>query len=191
MQRTQNNDAERFWVDSLQDFKPILLKYPTPYQSSVYTSTLSISLRSLEAACRDLSVTLANVLQAGLAKIMSRLFDSEDICFGNVTSGRTHPIDSLERLVFPTFNTLPLRTKLSKLPDNRSLLIYLRDFMTDSDRFNLFPLRTILQRHEASGDGLFSALILVQQGAYQVNHDIWELVWDLGNIDVRFGDRTP
>jgi amino acid adenylation domain-containing protein len=191
MQSTQNNDAERFWMDSLQDFKPTLLKYATPYRSSVSTSALSISLRSLEAACRNLSVTLANVLQAGLAKLLSQLFDSKDVCFGNVISGRTHSIDSLERLVFPTFNTLPLRTKLSKLPDNRSLLIYLRDFMTNSDHHNLIPLRTILQRHEASADGLFSALILIQQGAYQVNRDIWELVMDLGNIDVSFYDQAP
>jgi ferricrocin synthase len=185
IQSTQTDDAEKFWLRSLKNFRPILLRYPPRPQSGFFNSALSISLRYLEAASRDLSVTLANILQAALAKVLSRLFDCKDVCFGNVINGRTHSIDSLERLVFPTFNTVPLRTNFSKLPDNRSLLTYLRDFTTTSDQFNLFPLRRIQQRLDASGNGLFSALLLVQQGLYQLDRDIWELITDLGNINVR------
>jgi amino acid adenylation domain-containing protein len=183
-QSVQSRDSENFWLNTLKGFQPIVFHYTQSVNINVCSRPLIISLENLEMSCREQSTTLMVVLQATLAKLLAHVLHSEDVCFGNVVSGRTNSIDSLDRLVFPTFNTVPLRIKFSQFSNNTSLLTFIQNFSITSEPFNLFPLRKIQNGLELGGDALFSAILLLQQGIYELNSSIWELVMDSGNMDV-------
>jgi amino acid adenylation domain-containing protein len=184
-QSLQSEEAENFWTNTLKDFQPVLFHYTKPVNVRAHSRPLAIPLNALETSCRELSTTFTAVFQSALAKLLALVLNTQDVCFGNVVSGRTHPVDSLDRLVFPTFNTVPTRIRFSQLPSNASLLAFFNDFNLSVDPFNLFPLRKIQKALGLAGEALFSTLLLVQQGSYKLNSSIWELVIDSGNMDVR------
>ncbi|KAK8170688.1 hypothetical protein BC567DRAFT_164251 [Phyllosticta citribraziliensis] len=147
-----SGEADAFWDDHLQDLEPTSFPDLTGLSASVrkdimshgiLTWDLPFSLSALDADCRRLSSSLLALGQAAFAKIICSYTGENDVCFGNVVSGRTLPIDGLERLIAPCFNTLPIR----------------------------------------DGSRLFDTLFILQQSAYYLNGDIWELQEDIGEMD--------
>jgi hypothetical protein len=129
-------------------------------------------------------------VQASLAKSLAYLFQNNDVCFGNVVSGRTFSVDGLDRLVFPTFNTVPVRIDLTRKRSNLELVTALQGLSTASQDFQLVPLR-LIQSHLGFGrSGLFSALLLLQRGQYELDSKIWELKEDVGNMDVSVAEMN-
>ena len=190
------NQADKFWDRMLQDYEP------TPFpklekgraletKSSSISRSLSLKLKELNQAARDAHVTLQSLLQAALAKTLSALLGEFDICFGNVVSGRSIAVDSLnmERLVAPCFNTVPLRTE--QLPDvsNRTLLKELQRINADSLRYQFSPLRRIQSRCSLNNQRLFDTLFLLQKGHPGLNSEIWTLESELGDMGVSSAPR--
>jgi len=112
------------------------------------------------------------------------MFDTSDVCFGNIYSGRTLPLENLRKLIAPTFNTLPVRIDLSRCRTNSALLNYLQNFNNDALDFQLVPLRAIQNRLHMGGTGLFSTLFLLQHSPYELDTQIWTLERDMGNMNV-------
>ncbi|KAF2084781.1 nonribosomal peptide synthetase 2 [Saccharata proteae CBS 121410] len=192
MVQARSEDADAFWREHLKDFEPTAFPDLTGLSASarrnitarsVLIQSLPLSLSDLEADCRRLSCSLLAMGQAAWAKILSIYTGESDLCFGNVVSGRTLPVDGLDRLVAPCFNTLPVRINLSASNRNREILQSLRDFNADMLPFQLTPLRRIQQKFSNDGSRLFDTLFLLQQTDYDLNGEIWSLKEDLGEMD--------
>jgi non-ribosomal peptide synthetase component F len=105
-----------------------------------------------------------SILQAAWAILLQRLTGSEDICFGNVVSGRTLPVDRIDEILAPLFNVLPIRLKSKQ----DSLLDSILDALQRTNDKHLeaphYPLRRILK--VAGGDGssqLFDTILILQK----------------------------
>ncbi|KAF4550872.1 AMP-binding enzyme-like protein 8 [Elsinoe fawcettii] len=127
------------------------------------------------------SVSLLALTQAAWSQVLSVLQNCQDLCFGNVVSGRTVPVDGVDRLVAPCFNTLPVRTKLSEHKDNLALVQHLHQLNIDTLSYQLTPLRRIQQRLGAGS--LFDSLLLLQQSNQELDPSIWSLTGEKGDMD--------
>ncbi|KAK8172263.1 hypothetical protein BKA80DRAFT_230821 [Phyllosticta citrichinensis] len=159
----RSDEADAFWDDHLSDLEPTSFPDLTGLSATVrkditsrgiFTADLPFPLSALDEDCRRLSCSLLALGQATFAKIICNYTGENDVCFGNVFSGRTLPIDGLDRLVAPCFNTLPIRVDLD-----------------------------IIQANKKDGSRLFDTLFILQQSAYDLNGDIWELKEDVGEMD--------
>jgi len=193
MLATRHTVAETFWAQSLQGLKiaSFSSRSVNPHTNtnhrgngSSVQKTLEVSLSSLESRSKVLSVSLLAVLQASWARTLSLLVGQTDICFGNVVSGRSAPIDKLEELIAPCFNTVPVRIDLRRERTNFDAITTLNEFNSKSVPYQLYPLRKIQSRLGHGGMRLFNSLFLLQQGPYLLDSDIWELKGDFGDMDV-------
>jgi hypothetical protein len=106
-----NSDvSDKFWDRYLSDVSPTLLsasKEPLANGSVTQTASqqihveLSHSLASFKRQCMDLSVTPLNVFHTAWARLLALHSGATDICFGNVFSCRTVPLESADRIVGP------------------------------------------------------------------------------------------
>ncbi|KAK0662353.1 Hydroxamate-type ferrichrome siderophore peptide synthetase [Lasiodiplodia hormozganensis] len=192
MIQVRSEETDAFWSGRLQSLEPT--SFPdltglsaaarkTRTRRSVFVENLPLSLSTLESDCRKLSCTLLALCQAAWAKILSLYTGESDVCFGNVVSGRTLPIDGLDRLVAPCFNTLPVRVDLSAKSKNCDLLAYLSSFNADSLPYQLTPLRRIQAKLSGDGTRLFDTLFILQQSTYSLDENIWSLEEDSGEMD--------
>lgn len=193
MLATRKDTTDEFWREMLRAFEPSAFPDLTgrSYNSRkrmtkrlVHSETLPVSFNALEARCRQLSVSLLSLGQAALTKVLALYLNETDLCFGNVYSGRTLPVDGLERLVAPCFNTLPVRVTFSTQTQNIELMRALQEMNADVLPFQLTPLRRIQSQFGSDGSRLFDTLFLLQQPSEGLNSHIWKLKEDLGEMDV-------
>jgi amino acid adenylation domain-containing protein len=107
-----------------------------------------------------------------------------DICFGNVVSGRSIAGDDLERLVAPCFNTLPVRVNFDFQQSNDALMRLTHTLSIDSLAHQLTPLRRIQNLVLHEGGRLFDTLVILQQPRSPLDSSIWTLEQDLGDMDL-------
>jgi amino acid adenylation domain-containing protein len=179
-------DNTQFWCDHLRGFSPKLVKVARKGEQKTYTASCGTTLKQVERVVSSLSTSMLAIFQATLSKTLSHLLQTQDVCFGNVVSGRTYSQKDLDRLIFPTFNTVPMRVDLSSHQDNTSLFQSLRQFSLNTLPYQLAPLRSTQSLLGFSATGLFSILLLMQQGSFQLDQNIWKLESDLGNMAVSF-----
>jgi non-ribosomal peptide synthetase component F/aryl carrier-like protein len=183
------NQADEFWDSVLGGYSPIALKR-IKYSKLDSSSTENIThirapyfLSWVESHVMKHSTTLLAVCHAVWASLISERVQEADICFGNVVSGRTLPIDGLERLVAPCFNTIPSRVqnvhKLSYLEAFRRLQI----LNADSLPYQLTPLRRLQARFSTDGSRLFDSLFILQQPSKDLDASIWTILEDEGAMD--------
>ncbi|KAI9704351.1 MAG: hypothetical protein M1836_007213 [Candelina mexicana] len=185
-------EADRFWSEHLQQFEP------TPFPNltgkslsfrSALTGTSSthctstMPLRQVEDACKRLAISLHSLSQSAWARLLSIYLGENDICFGNVVSGRTMPLKDIDKIVGPCFNTLPVRVRLDEKMTNVTLMEILQHINADSLPFQLTPLRRIQSKQSKEKKRLFDTLFILQQPTRQLDEHIWSLVEDLGAMD--------
>ncbi|EEP76042.1 predicted protein [Uncinocarpus reesii 1704] len=181
---------DQFWGSYLSGFSPTYLVAPAPNMEptrpNTCTTCLDIPLSRVMDSCKTASVTLLSLLQAAWAKLMFSYSGSSDICFGDVSSCRTLPVDEAERIIGPCFNTLPLRVKLDRNTVNCDLMLQLRKSKADMLPYQLTSLRRLQSRFSPNGSRLFDSLLLLQRSPQQLNKEIWKLVDESGNMDFPF-----
>ncbi|KAI9724316.1 MAG: NRPS [Candelaria pacifica] len=186
-------EADRFWGEHLQQFQPshfpnvidkssFFRRALTGTSSIRYTSTRSLT--QVEDACKRLGVSLLSVSQSAWARLLSSYLGEDDICFGNVVSGRTILLEDVERIVGPCFNTLPVRVRLNEQMTNMALMESLQLINADSLPYQFLPLRRIQSKHSKENKRLFDTLFILQQPTRKLNKHIWALVEDLGTMNV-------
>ncbi|EAA31066.2 hypothetical protein GE21DRAFT_8575 [Neurospora crassa] len=156
---------------------PVLLKKPIP-----------ISLSQVLSKARHSSVSLLSLVQASWATVLSVVLRTEDVCFGNVLSGRTLSIEGIDELVAPCFNTVPVRMRLDDLDGRRNFDLVkafgqLGTRLLEGPGFaSLRKVQGLVQAQER----LFDTLLLLQQGGgYGEKEDsLWKVVRDEGDMDV-------
>ncbi len=186
-------EQSRFWAERFDTFEPVLLpklldgpctESAQLQQTISISESVDMSLKSVETACHEISVTLLALGQAAWSKLLSSYLGETDVCFGNVVSGRNLPLDGLDRLVAPCFNTLPVRVDLGNHTKNIDLMRALRDINGQNLRYQSTPLRRIPYRRGARNVRLFDTVFLLQQPARPLDSRIWVLEDEVGTMDV-------
>ena len=176
--------SDEYWDQYLAGATPTLL--PTANADGSASKQIHASLKSpfgsFKQQCKDLSVSPLNVFHAAWARLLSLYTDSADICFGNVFSCRTIPLDGADRIVGPCFNTLPIRIKSSSTATNSDILKLSQKSNSDILPHQLSALRRIQRRVLGGGSRLFDTLLIFQNSNTDLDSHIWELLQDEGNM---------
>jgi amino acid adenylation domain-containing protein len=188
---SQDTDgAQKYWAMSFADFEPSFFPNLTGNAhkhsgvSKTAERTLRIPLKDVRKACQSASVTLLSVVQAAWAKLLHFYIGEDDLCFGNVVSGRSLPGDDLSRVIAPCFNTLPVRVRFDFRQSNITLSKYLHSVNVESLGHQLTALRRIQNISLDEGGRLFDTLVILQQPQTSLDESIWTLQEDVGEMDL-------
>ncbi|EFQ97796.1 surfactin synthetase subunit 3 [Nannizzia gypsea CBS 118893] len=170
----KNNSSELreqaldYWQSHLQDCTPCLWpnfqdRSDLPKVTKVIERQLNIGLDQLDSLVRDFRVSRQVIFQAAIGYLLSAYNGTSDIILGNVSAGRTLPLEGIESIVGPCISTLPLRFDLQKARTIRDLIAILHGLNRKSLAHGFVPLRDIKQ---ISGinmvDQLFDTLFVWQ-----------------------------
>ncbi|KAK4902807.1 hypothetical protein LTR27_000746 [Elasticomyces elasticus] len=183
----RNAESIAYWSKQLEAFEPKPFPKDAGSSDTFYKTPqhiLSNNLHEIETFCRRHGVTALSVLQAAWAKVLATCQESDDICFGNVVSGRTVEVDDVEALVFPCFNTIPIRIDLSRYPNNLKLIQGLHAANISNTSFQLAPLRRIQALSQYPQRHLFDSLVLLQPPERPLDGQIWEQASESGAMDM-------
>ncbi|KAJ6015024.1 hypothetical protein N7540_009615 [Penicillium herquei] len=189
MVSASTNQSDQFWDRYLAGLSPALLSPQEHSQTSENSSAslqlhvnISESLSSFKNKCKELSVAPLNVFHAAWARLLSSHSNSNDICFGNVFSCRTIPLEDVEEIVGPCFNTLPIRVKLTPTATNADLMRLSQKNNNDVLPHQLTSLRQIQRRALNGHSQLFDTLVILQSSSTDLDARYWELLQDEGNM---------
>ncbi|RPB02033.1 hypothetical protein L873DRAFT_1788049 [Choiromyces venosus 120613-1] len=144
----------------------------------------SRSLTSIEGGCRSLQTSLLALGQAAWARLLSVYSGEIDICFGNVVSGRTIPVEGVEDVIAPCFNTVPIRVQVSPDSTNLDIMNKLQSANAELLPFQLTPLRRIMTALQTQGQRLFDTLFILQHVNQPSDmEELWSEVGDRGEMD--------
>ncbi|KAI9890953.1 MAG: NRPS [Vezdaea aestivalis] len=184
------NRADIFWKSQLNGFRPKVLpsllgKSPTVSTgtSGIWSTNFEGKLSDMETKIKQSSMSLLSVCQAAWSRVLCKLINSSDVCFGGIMSGRTLAIEGVERLVAPCFNTLPIRVKLAAQQSNKDLVQSFQDLNANILPFQLTPLRRIQSSFSDRPASLFDTLLLLQEPHHETGWNLWSLEDDIGQID--------
>lgn len=182
-----------FWIHHLDRYTPKLITgfkaiESGPSSALFVTQNLGLPLSQVNDIVKQLGVSLLSVTQSAWAITLGCLFQTDDICFGNVVSGRTLPIDRIDELVAPCFNTIPIRMDLSDRPRNLDLIKAFQSLGPELMKQQFTPLKRIqsLFSHERRSDQrlLFDTLLLLQRPPRPLDQSLWTLERDDGDMGV-------
>lgn len=180
--------ALNFWSSQVKSYtaKPFPMRSETNEQ--IGNGRVEIPLVSSQKDLDDFSkrhnVGAASVYQAAWTKVLAVAQGTDDVCFGDVVSGRSIPVANVDRLVAPCFNTIPVRVVLDNAHDNISLIRAVHKQRLATESYQLTPLRRIQALSKTPDVHLFDALLLVQPPSQDLNADIWQLHEDEGLMDL-------
>lgn len=192
----ENLDLEKqddFWRGQLQQSSPCRLGDALQSQDTRATGTPSIveykatmSLCSFKDNVRKLSTTSVSLLQSAWSRLLFCIFQNQDVCFGTVLSGRNLPIDGVENIVGPCFNTVPTRVKVKHNQSSHSLCHDLQKINIDVLPFQPSSLRRIQLQNMGDRGALFDTLLLLQQHDAGLEERIWSLERETGDMAFPF-----
>ncbi|OCK85807.1 acetyl-CoA synthetase-like protein [Lepidopterella palustris CBS 459.81] len=186
-------EADRFWSKMLADLNPpsfpsLTGRISTPKSDrksyATVSKTLGSSLGDILGHGKEFFLSLLSITQAVWVRLLCFYLGEDDICFGNIVSGRTLPVDGLDRLVAPCFNTVPVRVESVSTKSNLDLMHNLQDINIASLPFQMTPLRRIHSILKLDRVRLFDTLFVLQQHRQELNDEIWTLKIDSGEMDV-------
>ena len=160
----EHRDAPTFWAGSLQGVTPTLIpgnRLGSDKDTLVHRDevTWPISVAETTAFCKDSAITLQILGQACWAAFLAAKTASLDVTFGVVLSCRDTV--SLEEFMFPTMNTVPVRSVLHGTIS--SWVRYMQENMNSIGPYRHFPLRAA-QKVARSNGPLFNTLFIQQRG---------------------------
>ncbi|KAI2607878.1 hypothetical protein GGR54DRAFT_394171 [Hypoxylon sp. NC1633] len=178
--------ADGFWAEYLHSFSPCHFdKLTFSRDSDSNTVSANISARSfsfIKARLQELGASLLSLCQAAWAITLSLLQNTDDVCFGNVVSGRSIALDQIDTLVAPCFNTVPIRLNLSRTK-------ILHEVMKGAQHLNteIVPYQFTGLRHIQSSlllSRLFDTVLILQPQADPLDENIWSIEQEYGAMDV-------
>lgn len=188
IQGQAGSTALNFWSAYVQDYSakpfPTCPETDGPAMSGRVELPLAISQNDLDEFSKRYDVGAASIFQTAWAKVLAMAQKSNDVCFGDVVSGRSVPVTDIDRLVAPCFNTLPVRVTLDDIHDNLGLMRALHKQRLAADSYQLTPLRRIQALSKTPDVHLFDSLLLVQPPPRDLNNEVWLFQEEDGLMDL-------
>ena len=141
-------EAEKFWKEHVEVTEPLrldLLSFSLERNSAedhCEERTVEFNGDELESLCRSIQCTPQAIFQAAWASALSA-YSGTIVTLGLVVSGRSLPIDNIEGVIGPTFNTIPASFNVGAAPSWDSLIKDVYHFNSSSLQFHHTPLRLI------------------------------------------------
>lgn len=102
-----STEAHRFWKTQLADIQVGSLPKARPNETFAANRKNTLTVDFINKTPH----TLSTLAEAAWGILLGRYFDSEDVCFGIVRSGRTIPVPGIDTLIGPTLATIPRRLR--------------------------------------------------------------------------------
>ena len=164
------DSALQYWREHLED--ATLNAWPSfqgrcdvPKKLETTQRALGISVHELDVAVQKIHISRQSIFQAAFGYLLSTYIGSPDVVFGTVTSGRTMPIPSIEDIIGPCINTIPLRLNFENLRNVRDLLAIVHNLNRKSLKHSFLPLRDIKKASDVDPGPLFDSLFVWQDTA--------------------------
>ena len=183
--RHSGQEAIAYWSEELKNFSPqplhLLPQQPHSNEHTIQRK-LRITSKDLNRLCKRHSVSQLAVFQTALVKTLALLQDISDVCFGNVVSGRTVPVEGVEDLIAPCFNTIPVRIQVRENDSNIQVASQLNRKNIEALRYQLTPVRRIQTLSRSPSKHLFECLLILQPPQKPMNSEVWTIEDESGDI---------
>ncbi|ORY07062.1 amino acid adenylation [Basidiobolus meristosporus CBS 931.73] len=185
--------SKQYWRKALADSTPTSFPELTGTRgiqnaaSHVASLTSRLKNSEIEAACHNMGTTVLALGQAAWAKLLSYYVGESEVVFGHVVSGRTIPLDGVEDIVGPCFNTIPCRVEVNEGVTNVELLQAIQQENARALAYQHTPLRSIYRWiNRVDDQPLFDTLFLYQKNPSEsgnVEERLWKVVDGKAQID--------
>ncbi|RYP80545.1 hypothetical protein DL769_002429 [Monosporascus sp. CRB-8-3] len=187
-------DADGFWEQHLQGIRPLHLDQTAIGDDTaplkLVTHASRQSLTEIEIQLKSVGVSLLSFCQAAWAITLSLIQNDQDVCFGNVFSGRSVALDNIDALVAPCFNTLPIRMDLANSGSTLELMKKFQTLNIEMLPYHFTGLRRIQSRLRIPSR-LFDTLLILQPQSEPLDETVWTLEEDRGVMDIDQLAPTP
>jgi acyl carrier protein len=186
----QSPNQENFWKQLILGSQPTPLRCRNSAKdmlpSSFSTKASRTSLETVKADLQGIGVSMLALCQTAWAVTLSIISQKGDVLFGNVVAGRSIPLDMIDNLVAPCFNTLPMRMDLSL---STTLIDVMKRFQSLSAKMGPHQFTSLrrIQKCTDTQSRLFDTLVILQPQPIPLDDSLWSLVYEDGPMDVSWG----
>lgn len=166
LQSIDHKSVSVYWGDYLHGIEPCV--FPAIAQPSEERSlhtiekTIGIGAREVRQFCESRDLTLLTLFQVAWALTLRCYVNSEDICFGYLTSGRDIPLSGIETAVGPFINMLVCRLQVEPSMSILSLLEANQKKSLDNLAHQHCSLVDIQHELNVPGRSLFNTIFSLQ-----------------------------
>ncbi|TVY94268.1 Nonribosomal peptide synthetase [Lachnellula willkommii] len=115
----------------------------------------------LQDMCKEINVTLANLMQVAWGFCLRHYTQKDDVCFGYLTSGRDVPVDKVQSTIGAFINMLCCRIKFSKQSKVTDVFRKIQDNYLESLEHQHCSLAQV-QHDLVAGQALFNTAVSIQ-----------------------------
>ena len=183
--------AREFWKKALAKSTPS--RFPRLSGVSSTDTDYMIELKSgatvkgVEGICKKVGCTPQAIFLAAWASVISRYLGPQPI-FGVVVSGRSIPLDDIESIIGPLFNTIPFTLSPQSVPTWENLIQQAHAFFSRSIPYHHTPLHLVNKwMHAPVGKPLFDSLFVYQRSDdrdLDLPPSLWEAIDSTVTADV-------
>lgn len=161
--------ARSYWAEYLLGFhsKPLPQLRATQTQSGQVLSAshiLDVEMPAIQRLSSQIGIGLPVLFQTCLLWMWGSILGTDDVVIGNVTSGRTVPVDGIDEVVGPCLTTIPLRARMTQARTLRELLESAHASSRESLAHCALPVAEIKKAASvAPGQSLYDALFVYQE----------------------------
>jgi len=160
--------AQEYWADHLRDVAPTPLPVLNYENCKAETRTFrrlsEVSLSLIDGVSQRLRISRHSIPSAAFATLLKLYCGTSEVVFGSVSSGRTHPIPGIEKIIGPCISTLPVKINFDHLRTVGDLLLQTDRLHRNFLHFGQLPLRDIKKAAGVTSDqALFDALFVWQE----------------------------
>ncbi|PNY25589.1 Nonribosomal peptide synthetase [Tolypocladium capitatum] len=119
--------ARTFWSQHLlgwnkTPFPKLAARSPATNEFKTTKDTLDVAPTVVRDAARKRDFGAQVLFQSALALVWSGIVGERDVVLGSVTSGRTIPVDGVDKILGPCIASLPIRVEFSNMVTNSDVL---------------------------------------------------------------------
>lgn len=173
-------ESEAYWTTKLRGshMPNIVLRSRSDVSTLARTNTLDseFHISVPEPDLRKHGLSVATVVKTSWALAISALSGSADVVFGDFVSGRQVPIPSIETVVGPCVNFMPVRARISSEQSNRSLMETMQKDLVESIPHESLGFSHIIKHCTDWGHGArYSSIVnFVNVGTSSCHTEVWD-----------------
>lgn len=145
MKRVGHDGGYHYWSNLLRGSRLTIFKRPDDTDSQIGSITRVSSTRRLHGIVAPSSFTIATLIKAAWALVLSKLSSSSDVTMLQLTSGRRGAHDGLDRVIGPCISLMPVRVFFQEDWTGADLCQYIQHQDVESMAYENSDIRRIIR----------------------------------------------